>query len=174
MTVAPIPPKLPWGRNSALFAAELSTGFKYQRFVADYFLAHNIDVQMPRMRVRKSISSAGQFAQEPDMIANGHVVEVKSRNLTFQRNLDLPSTVLLDTCSGHDVKIQKPIAIVVVSQTTGCMLWTPGTDTKGHWAVVNVHDRKRDTKYRAYVARRLDFEPMSSLVALLREPEATQ
>lgn len=166
--VPPTPPKIAWGRNSALFASELSKGFKYQRMVADFLLCHSIDVQMPRMRVRKSIASAGQFTDEPDMLANGAVIEVKSRNLSFQRSMDLPSTVLLDTCNGHDAKKTKPLAFVMVSQETGCMLWTPGTDTKGHWAVVNVHDKKRDTRYRAYVARRFDFEPMGSLVAALQ------
>ena len=167
MTAA-APPKIPWGRNSKLFAAFLDQGFKYQRYICDLLLAHDIDVTMPRMRVRKSIAAAKDFKDEPDAIANGKVLEIKSRSLEFYRTLDLPTTVLLDTTEGWESKITKPFGYVVVSQITGAAVWTQGEDNSD-WTVVRTHDRKRDINVVCYAERRLRFEPIKTLIAKLKE-----
>ena len=165
------PPRLPWGRNNELFREFLTQGFKYQRFVGDFFLAQGLDVQMPRQRFRKSVSAAVDFKDEPDLVVNGKVIEVKSRNLEFFRTLDLPGTVLIDTTESWDSKVTKPFAYLIVSQKTGVMVWTQGAD-RTKWAVVKTHDRKRGIDIGCYAARRFEFASIPSLVSALRESGA--
>ena len=165
---APSSPKIPWGRNSALFRTFLTTGFMYQRYVGDFFIANGLDVVMPRQRFRKSISAAVDFKDEADLTVAGKVIEVKSRTLDFQRTLDLPQRVLLDTVEGWEAKTRKPFAYVVVSQISGAMVWIPGTD-RSKWVTIRTHDRKRGINIVCYAARRFEFEPIKTLVEKLKE-----
>ncbi len=163
----PAPPKIPWGRDSVLFRQFLTTGFKYQRYIADLLLAHDIPVQMPRQRFRKSIAAAVDFKNEADAVANGKVLEIKSRTLEFYRTLDLPSSVLIDTVESWESKTDKPYAYVVVSQVTGAAVWTQGTD-RSKWSVVRTRDRKRDIDIVCYAARRFEFQPIKTLIQELK------
>lgn len=166
MTVSP--PKLPWGRNNTLFREFLTTGFLFQRYVGDFFIANGLDVVMPRQRFRRSIAAAVDFKDEADLTVAGKVIEVKSRTLDFERTLDLPGTVLLDTTESWESKTRKPYAYVVCSQISGAMVWTPGS-SKERWSTVRTHDRKRDIPIVCYAARRFEFQPIKTLIAALKE-----
>lgn len=169
----PAPPKIVWSRNSNLFREFLTQGFKYQRFVGDFFLANGLDVVMPRQRFRKSIAAAKDFKDEADLVVSGKVIEVKSRALDFQRNLELPTSVLIDTTESWESKTHKPYAYILVSQVTGAMVWTQGSD-KSKWSIVKTFDKKRQIPIVCYATRRFEFEPIKTLVAALRGTDAQQ
>jgi len=86
----------------------------------------------------------GKLADEKDVtIAGQHRLEVKSRDYTFRGPSDYPfKSVMVSTVRSWHNKVQRPLAVAVVSQHTGAIFFIPEW-TEPHWEKVSRYDKRR-------------------------------
>lgn len=158
-----------WSKNDKLFLSELKIGHQWQYLPALFFKLNNFDVEVPELKIRKSIKEASKFIDTVDLKVNGIEIEVKSRNESFTSPENFPySTVFVDTVSGFNNKTNKPFAYVMISRSTGCMLWLP-TSTYKKWGTEFKFDRVRKIREQFYNADKKLLKSMESLVKELNE-----
>jgi hypothetical protein len=95
----------------------------------------------------------------------GKCLEVKSSTREFTDDvLEYPfDSLFVDTVSGYDAKVEKPLAYVLISQKTrGIVCISPKTYDK--WRKVNTFDRKREIMEWFYSAPKSVLQPFDSLV----------
>lgn len=111
-----------------------------------------------------------KYAGSPDIVlANGDVIEVKSRNLDFDDDPDsFPyPTVFVETISSWKGHNPTPLAVVNISQITGDMLVIMGYD-EPNWTVEKKFDRVRGIWDTWYMADKEQLETFEFLVGYIK------
>lgn len=112
-----------WFDNDDLFFEQLRDGHLQAERVADVLRTAGLPVVVTPMEVRARVEERGAFADEYDLLVGARrpcPVDVKSRKLYFTGPDDFPyPTALVDTASGWEQKRRKPLAVVLISQSTG-------------------------------------------------------
>jgi len=145
-----------WFANDELFQKELIKGILWQLYVAERFRQLGCDVDHMDISLKAGpVTDRERFINSKDLIVNGQVIEVKSRNQAFTCADDFPfSTLFIDTKDGFDKKVDKPVLYVCVSQNTGGMCALNVADTYKHWVVEKTWDSVRKIKLTAYACRK--------------------
>lgn len=160
-----------WFDNHALFESELKKGHGFQRLVGLKLQNSGIDVEVsPIEPVKWTRNKEYNYPHDKDIvIADDFVIEVKSRNLWFDRPYTFPfETTIVDTVSGWDQKVPEPRAVVIVSQLTECMLVLNVQESKGHWEKERIYDSVRDITCNTYLCPKRFFRPFDELVDWLK------
>lgn len=158
----------PWKDNDELFIKELKAGHQWQNLPALFFKLHGLEVEIPELTIRTSIKEAGKWKDAPDLIVNGHIIEVKSRNEIFTSPDSFPyETAFVDTVSGYDSKKVKPLAYVFISRPTGAMLVLKTNSAKG-LTVESKFDHVRKIQENFYVCKRKHLQNINLLVSFIK------
>lgn len=155
-----------------IFFRELEVGRAHEVIVGEALRKHKIKCTFDTKVEYDSDFEERQkkYAGSPDIVlANGDVIEVKSRNLVFDDDPDsFPyPTVFVETVSswkGHD---PTPIAVVNISQITGEMLVIMGHD-EPNWTVEKKFDRVRGIWDTWYMAEREHIETFEYLIGYIK------
>lgn len=159
-----------WKDNDELFFKELKEGYEWQKLAANYFKENGLDVQMPSLTIRNSFDDAIDYLDSKDLIVNGHIIEVKSRREKFTSAKDFPySTIFVDTVSGYNSKITKPLAYVMISRKTGSMLCLPSYSKPEYWTEETRFDRVRNINETFFMAPKSKLKPLSVLVDQIKQ-----
>ena len=162
--------------DPAIFDRELEIGRAHEVLVGNALRAHKIKCTFRTEALDEEDASLtyGQrrekYKNEKDIVlANGDIIEVKSRNLDFDDDPDsFPyPTVFVETISswkGHD---PTPLAVVHISQITGEMLVTMGYD-EPNWKIEKKFDRVRQIWDTWYMAERDHLESFKFLVGYIK------
>jgi hypothetical protein len=162
----PTVPTVKWHKNDALFEEQLKRGHKWQCHVAGLVSDMGYDVDVPEYSMRASIADAHEYADEHDLLVNGHVVEVKSRNLSFAGPHDYPyPTLFIDTQRGFDAKRRTPVAVLCVSQKTGQVCALDVAKTRSEWTVCRVWDSVRKIHITNYQCGREHWEGLAEVMS---------
>lgn len=157
-----------WKNNDQLFMKELREGYQWQNLPAVFFRLQGLEVEIPELKIRSSIKEAYKWSDTPDLIVNGSIIEVKSRNETFTSGSSFPyETVFIDTVSGYDAKKIKPLAYVMISRPTGAMVVLKTLSSKG-WNIESKFDHTRKIRENFYVCRRRHLQSPDVLVSYLK------
>lgn len=141
-----------WSENEQLFLSELKTGRKWEMWFAKLLLEYGITVQVPQFAFRKDMSEVPDYADRPDVVANGKVLEIKSRRLSFTCPEDYPfDSIFVDTQKSWDQKEGKPFAIVVISQETKGIVVLSNKQSD-QWKTETKFDRVRKIRETWYTA----------------------
>jgi hypothetical protein len=155
-----------------IFFRELEVGRAHEVIVGEALRKHKIKCTFDTKVEYDSDFEERQkkYAGSPDIVlANGDIIEVKSRNLVFDDDPDsFPyPTVFVETVSswkGHD---PTPIAVVNISQITGEMLVIMGHD-EPNWTVEKKFDRVRGIWDTWYMAEREHIETFEYLIGYIK------
>lgn len=161
-----------WIENEALARELTELGWKWQRFVGNFFEASGFEVELPDYSFRDTVADIKDYSDSYDLMVEGERIEVKSRDLYFTA---IPMTfpyprAFVDTVSSYDHYKIKPLAYVFVSQQTGGMLCAPGRNQAevDRWEIVTRKDHVRGITDDFYTVARNRLTPISKLVELLR------
>lgn len=134
-----------------------------------FFRLQGFQVEIPELKIRSSIKEANKWINSSDLIVNGAVIEVKSRNESFTSKLDYPyETVFVDTVSGYDAKETKPLAYIIISRPTGVMLCLKTLSAKG-WKIESKFDRVRKIRENFYVCEPKRLQTLNFLTSFLKK-----
>lgn len=169
----------PWIENDELARAQFEVGWRWQRYVGDFFAAHDLPVELPPLKIRQSVDQIDEFADEWDLKVAGERIEVKSRDLIFSSNpRSFPHpTALVDTVSGYDAHEKKPRAYIFVSQKTGSLLATPSSQKEcdAFWSKTVKSDRVRNINGEVfYETPRSRLTSIERVLARLQAIHASQ
>lgn len=157
-----------WSENDELFFRELRVGHEWQRLPAVFFALHNFSIEMPALSIRESIDQASTWKDQVDLVVEGHPIEIKSRNESFTSPESFPyETIIVDTVSGYDAKLVKPLAYIMISRPTGAMLTLRATTPKG-WSKAYRFDHVRRIHDEFYLCDRDKIQTLDCLVKFLR------
>lgn len=152
-----------WNRNDALFEAELRKGYKWQLHVASQLEALGYSAISGAYVMRANIADARLFADTADITIGDHVVEVKSRNLSFTGPDDYPyDTVFIETVSSYDSRARKPALYACVSQLTGATIGLDAAKTRDSWTICKKWDSVRKIHVTNYVAPASLWQPLDA------------
>lgn len=158
-----------WSTNDALFFKELKEGHNWQYLPATFFHLSGLQVEIPELRIRSSIQEAQKWKDSADLIVQGQLIEVKSRNERFITPESFPySTIFIDTVSGYDAKKIKPLAYVMISRITGSMLAMRSTSNKG-WMIESRWDHVRKIHDDFYVGSKNNLQTLDILVSYIKK-----
>lgn len=163
---------IPWHQNDDLFIKELRQGYAWQKFVGMYFELNGLQVQQEsELKIRESIADTHHWTNIPDLVVNGHILEIKSRNLNFTSPQSYPfQTVMIETISGFAAKKPKPLAYIIVSRETGTMLFLgSGKKNREVWHTQSAFDRTRNIQDDWYMVGRSQLQTMDILLDLLKK-----
>lgn len=141
--------RTPWMENDSLFFRELSCGHRYELYVALQFLRAGICVESPPKTIRDSAWDIPDYADEADLWVGREdpaKIEVKSRRVIFTGPDDIPADrdpFFVTTESSWNNAIEKPLAVVLVSQDTGAMVVASPRRSE-EWVKVTTRDKKRN------------------------------
>ena len=135
-----------WEDNDKLFHEELTTGHQWATYVAGLLQDRQIRCHVNPIQFRDTYEDRQRFQNEQDILLDAMpgAIEVKSRRLTFgSRPESYPfDTALVDTQTGWNRKSPKPLAVVLVSQTTREPLVVPVSTSK-MWGRKSTYDKVR-------------------------------
>lgn len=158
-----------WSQNDELFISELKAGHEWQMLAACFFKLHGFEVEVPELSIRNSIKQAGNWISSVDLLLNGKKIEIKSRNEVFSSPQSFPyDTIFVDTVSGYDAKAEKPLAYIMISRPTGCMLCLR-SDKPNAWKIEEKFDRVRKIKEKFYVCDKKYLQTLDCLVGFLKK-----
>lgn len=160
-----------WKNNDELFFKELKEGHSWQQLPALFFKLRGLSVEIPELKIRSSIEEAHKWIDTPDLLVNGHIIEVKSRNESFVSGDSYPyKTAFVDTVSGYNSKITKPLAYVIISRPTGAMVVLKTLSSKG-WSIESKFDHIRKIKEDFYVCKPKHLQTLDVLVSYIKRNE---
>jgi hypothetical protein len=135
-----------WFENDGLFLTELQDGHREAIGVADRLRDRGLAVEVTPFEWRETIDHRHRFADEVDLTVGTRApchVDVKSRRLSFRGPSDYPwPTALVDTVSGWEAKTRKPVAVILVSKTTGGLA-VVRSSTRAQWTTSRRFDSRR-------------------------------
>jgi hypothetical protein len=159
--------------NDELAFRQMRIGWLWQKYVACFFEAHGLPVDLPEFALRESRKHIADFADERDLTVAGHRIEVKSRDLHFTTfPVSFPwARPFVDTVNSYDYYKVKPIAYVFVSQKTGALLATRGgqDECDEWWEKQEKYDKVRGIKDTFYVTSKTRLTPIGPLLDRLRK-----
>jgi hypothetical protein len=156
-----------WIDNKELFVKELSEGFKWQTLPLTFLQLHNIEVDMPELKIRGEKKEIPEYFDSKDIIANNKRIEIKSRKERFTGPETFPyDTIIVDTVKKFDGREDKPMAYIMISRPTGCMMWID-TSKKDEWTIERKFDRTRKYWDNFYVISKSKLLSMDSLIEVL-------
>jgi hypothetical protein len=155
-----------------IFFRELEVGRAHEVIVGEALRKHKIKCTFDTKVEYDSDFEERQkkYAGSPDIVlANGDVIEVKSRNLDFDDDPDsFPyPTVFVETVSSWKGHKPTPLAVVNISQITGDMLVIMGYD-EPNWTVEKKFDRVRGIHDTWYMADKNQLESFDFLVGYIK------
>lgn len=159
-----------WSDNNDLFVKELTDGFNWQYIPMMFFKLHGFEVKMPELEIRKdSIKNAEPFFNSKDLFVNGMRIEIKSRKESFCSPESFPyQTAIVDTVKKFSNRADKPVAYVMISRFTGCMLWVDATRS-GDWKIIDRFDNTRKFREQFYTVHKSKMMPLNTLVSALKK-----
>ena len=153
------------------YHAAFREGGRYAEVVAARLQADGVRCYAPAIQIAQTQEERDFMTMyetdiEFDWMETG--LEVKSSSRIFSDLVDeYPyETLFVDTVSGFDSKVVKPIAYVFVSQTTSGMVCL-SPKTKSTWMQVEAFDRKREITDRFYSVNKAKLQSYGSLVEWL-------
>lgn len=153
-----------WIDNLPLFKRELEEGFKWQVYVAKYLAEHGYKVDVPALKIRKSISEIPNFTDYPDLLWGDRIFEVKSRKLYFTCPKDFPyRDILVDTVSGWRDKKRKPDGYICISTQTREMICL-SSKTSSLWKTTRKWDHTRKIEDLFYAADKNLWIPIEKMI----------
>jgi hypothetical protein len=165
-----------WFTNDELFAEQLKTGHDHAVRVAERLRAEGLSVAITPMEMRVDINDRHRFIDEHDLtvgVTRPCRVDVKSRTLHFTGVEDYPyPTAFVDTVGGWEAKVNKPMAIVLISQPTGAMLVVSVRDAPLGWTRERHYDHGRGIHDSFYMVSREQLRIFDQLVRWLHDREA--
>ena len=170
---------LSWIEDEAFFRQMCDRGKKYEALVAQKLGEHGITgVQLLDDGFRKNISEIGKFtASSKDLKIKGWSFEVKSRNVAFTSPEDWPVNfwpMFLDTVSGFEKKVIKPIGYIFISQQTGALMGASCRNRES-WEIQRRFDRERKIYDNFYCLQKKDVIDEAALIEKLKAmPEKKQ
>lgn len=150
----------------------MSYGHTYNEKVAHVLNGLGIDCYAPELSFAETREDVEQYTlHEKDVIftrING-CIEVKSMNRDFTTDpATFPlSNIIVDTVSGYDKKLEKPLAYIIVSQITKDMIVVP-VSTERFWFQDQKMDFQRGIYENFYFCPKGLAKPFSELVDYLR------
>jgi len=150
----------------------MELGHDYNEKVAAVLNSLELDCYCPELAFAKDWQEVKEMtANEKDVVFtkfNGHL-EVKSRALKFTSDPQtFPyDTLMVDTVSGYEQKLEKPLAYVIVSQHTNDLLVIPN-HTYEFWTKETKYDPARNLTDTFYLCPKTLVKPFSHLVDYLR------
>lgn len=155
------------------YKASFYLGGKYAEIVAERLRSDGIDCYAPPIKFARNKEERDYMTKyETDIVLTKlqDCLEVKSSSRYFTDDLQsYPNdTLFVDTVSGFDAKVFKPLAYVFVSQKgNGVLCLSP--KTKHSWKVVEAYDSVRNITDRFYSVSKQLLQPYSLLVGSLRK-----
>ena len=142
--------------NKELFTSELLKGYLWQLYVAEQFRQLGAKtVDCPPLAPYKGWKHSKEHANSADIVVNGHIIEVKSRDLVFTSAEDFPfDTVAVETKQGFEAKTDKPVMYVTVCQHNGALIALDVAKTRDEWEVKRRFDTKRRIAVVSFDCRR--------------------
>ena len=150
----------------------MELGHGYNEKVASVLNNLELDCYCPELAFAKDWQEVKEMTvNEKDVVftkINGHL-EVKSRALKFTSDpQSFPyGTLMVDTVSGYEQKLEKPLAYVIVSQHTNDLLVIPNY-TYEYWTQETKYDPARNLTDTFYLCPRELVKPFPYLVDYLR------
>lgn len=157
---------LSWIDNKELFVNELTAGYRWQLAIAERLQSHGIEIDVPELKIRDSISEIPQYKDSIDIIANGKILEAKSRRLPFANQKFPYDSMFVDTVDGWNSKQRKPFAYVIISRIDRVITWIYG-GSNSNWSITWAYDNVRKINDRFYTANRTLWKGEKSLVEAL-------
>ncbi len=153
-----------WIESEELFKRELTTGYKWQLYVAEFLRDNNFSVDIPALEIREDVKDIPNFSNLPDILWGDKIFEVKSRNLKFSSPQDYPyETVIVDTVSSWRAKQIKPAGYICISTKTKQMICL-SSHTKIFWTKSCRYDRTRDLHDWFYAAPKNLWVSISQMI----------
>lgn len=140
----------------------------WSKEVAKVLNGRGVRCVAPDVKIAKNNHERDEMTKfEKDIIFDwtDKCLEVKSSTREFTDDvLQYPfDSLFVDTVSGYDAKVDKPLAYVLISQKTrGIVCISPKTYDK--WRKVNTFDHKREIMEWFYSAPKGVLQPFDSLV----------
>jgi len=158
------------------YAAAFDRGIKVQRTVAVYLNAVGIPCHVPANQYDPDNPNR-YAAYELDIVLEAipYNLEIKARTLSFTNDpASFPyDTVIVDTVKGYEIKEAKPLAYVLYSEPTGCLL-AVAPSTRPYWVKESLYASNVGFVDQFYLCPREYLRPMSSLIERIHElQEAT-
>ena len=158
------------------YAAAFDRGIKIQRTVAVYLNAVGIPCHVPSNQYDPDNPNP-YAAYELDIVLEAipYNLEIKARTLSFTNDpASFPyDTVIVDTVKGYEIKEAKPLAYVLYSEATGCLL-AVAPSTRPYWVKESLYASNVGFIDQFYLCPREYLRPMSSLIERIHElQEAT-
>lgn len=149
------------------FKKRLVEGHKTENFVAAQLRAAGIEVEQPEYP--EGMPRSYYTKQQIDLIANGRIIEVKGRNLSFTGLEDYPfDTIFVGAQKAFDGKEHKPAYYLSVSNIDGGIIALPVERTYDQWRVEETVDRSRGHRFNIYNSDRSLWISFVQLVLELR------
>lgn len=140
----------------------------WSKEVAKVLNGRGVKCVAPDVKIAKNDHERDEMTKfEKDIIFDwtDKCLEVKSSTREFTNDVfQYPfDSLFVDTVSGYDAKVDKPLAYVLISQKTrGIVCISPKTYDK--WRKVNTFDHKREIMEWFYSAPKSVLQPFDSLV----------
>lgn len=155
------------------YEASFVLGGKYAELVAKRLRSDGIGCYAPPIKLARNNEERDYMTKyETDIVLTKlkDYLEVKSSSRFFTDDLQsYPyNTLFVDTVSGFDAKVFKPLAYVFVSQKgNGILCLSP--KTKPSWEVREAYDSVRNITDRFYSVSKEMLQPYSLLVGSLQK-----
>lgn len=162
-----------WFSNDELFLRELAVGHRHAELVAAALRQEGLAVTVTPMEIREDVCDRERFSDEFDLLVGQRapcVIDVKSRDLAFGASGYPYPSAFVDTVSGWNAKVTKPMAIVLISQQTREMQ-VVSVRRQAAWWIESRFDRRRQIDESFYMERADQLRPFAELVAWLRARE---
>jgi hypothetical protein len=158
------------------FKARLDVGNSHVDRLAERLTLDGLRVEIPKREYRKTYSDRHRFKDEIDLIVNGKVLEVKSRDLKWTTLEDFPfrsDGVFIGTVDKWKALKKSgkiPFAVVIMSQHSDAAIVVPcGAKSRKLWSVQeNVYDPYTKCKDDAVKAPAEAWVTYDTLVGHLR------
>lgn len=157
--------------SNELFQHEATIGNKYTKIIEAYLQQHGIECTATPLTFATNKQEIKHYANEQD-ITFTHMpgcIETKSRRLNFTNNPNTypHPTAYTDTVYGWNQKHPKPLATILISQTTHQMLVIP-TSTQPTWKTTTNYDRIRHITETWYTVNKNQLQPIEQLTTWLQ------
>ena len=155
------------------YKASFYLGGKYAEVVAERLRSDGIDCYAPPIKYARNNEERDYMTKyETDIVLTKleDCLEVKSSSRFFTDDLkSYPNdTLFVDTVSGFDAKVFKPLAYVFISQKgNGILCLSP--KTKSNWRVIEAYDSVRNISDTFYSVSKTMLQPYSLLVGSIRK-----